>query len=165
MHVCIYFDSNADLVENNLKFPAPDIPADFLDAPQDITTPKSVEENHSKKFHKIDLNRTETVNDDKTSQFKTSTTEIEIKSTTEPFSTSSVIPAIKTTTSIIPFDESSTEGVQTTTEVNTSTSKSSNIVPAPGYRHHPLTWVLGKLFRSSLNHFISFLQQKDYLTN
>lgn len=146
------------LMLNEIKFYLTDIPSDFLDGPKDITTtPASITthkstEKFAKKIHKVDVNRTETVNDDKAAKFRTTTldpstsTDNELtSSTTETSTTFKPTPKIITTTSADPV-EPTTEALKTTTEsVKTSTSKSADVVPDPGFKHRLLAWTLGKL--------------------
>lgn len=127
----------------------------------------------NKKFHKIDLDKDETVNDGKGSKYRTTTEEpdstespvttTKAASTTQasPITTegqsadkpSTSTPKIKTTTSNAPLDN------HTTTErIKMTTEKSAHVLPA--YQSHSLRWILGELF-SSFSLFFHLLSRKN----
>lgn len=149
-----------------------DIPADFLDAPTELTTTQKTVETPSRKYHKVDLNRAETVQDEKTLKFRTTTldpssstdavtisTDQSVTDSSSTTITSSVGPEVETTTGAVSPDDSTTESVTSTTEtVKTSTAKSA--VPAPANEHYPLTWILGGYFHSNRFFFIFIFSTK-----
>lgn len=106
----------------------------------------------TKKFHKVAVNKTETINDDMGSKYRSSTlvpidivttinadnvtTEIPITTPSVDTPSTTSTPNVKTTTNAVPIDD------HTTTETaQTSTSKSSNVAPEHQTRY--MRWVLG----------------------
>ena len=150
-----------------------DLPSDFLDKPQDtLTTQKS--ETHSKKYHKVDLDRAETVNDDKVSKYKTTTldsmtstdsetttmnpTELPDSEVTSTKAADSISTTEMTTNAETTTDASPTTGkIATSTEAaKTSTNSSTNVIPSSPGRHR-LTWILGKFFQHLNSFFFYFV--------
>lgn len=137
--------------------------SDFLDA-----VPSKLNKSN-KSFHKLDLDKDETVNDGKGSKYRTttkdsSTTEALITTTTVTPTTqtpavttesrtteapSTFNPRVKTTTTRVPLDDHITEKFKSTT------NKPASSIPTH-YDGHLFGWVLGKFFSSFYLLFFCF---------